>query len=94
MAENPDKKSCGVLRYSDVQRSLQERAPQLFEILFEKAKDGDLASIKEYLDRAYGRAPQSIDIGGAGGGPVAVDVKLSPELAAALGRLTVEETRK
>lgn len=39
---------------------IAEIMPQVFEVLWKKAKAGDMTAMKELLDRGFGKAPQSM----------------------------------
>lgn len=45
---------------------LQPRLDKIFNALAEKAEKGDVQAAKELLDRAWGKAPQSIDMTSGG----------------------------
>lgn len=39
---------------------IAEIMPQVFNVLWKKAKAGDMTAMKELLDRGFGKAPQSM----------------------------------
>lgn len=51
---------------------LEEEAHEIFSALIEKAKKGDVQAAKEVFDRAYGKAPQAVDLGNKDGEPLVV----------------------
>lgn len=61
----------------EVREAARAYGPEALKILWQIAKKGKteaarVSAAKELLDRAYGRSPQALELGGAGGGPVTV----------------------
>ena len=57
---------------------LRARGPEVAAKLVKLALNGNVAAIKEFNDRAYGKAKQILELTGADGGPVEV-LRLDPK---------------
>ena len=51
-----------------------EKLKKILDALITKANSGDIPAIKELFDRIWGRAPQSVAIGGEDGGPINIAI--------------------
>src|SRR5262245_45165203 len=70
---NPLNRHAHRLRYALLAAVKREDIREVVRALVEKAKGGDVAAIKELLDRCLGRARQNLELTGPGGGPVALN---------------------
>ena len=52
-------------------RKAEEHAEELSGVLLDKALEGDIPAIKEYMDRALGKALQNVDVT-SGGEPMRI----------------------
>ena len=41
---------------------IKEIMPELFDVMFEKARKGDMVAMKELFDRGFGKAAQSMSL--------------------------------
>jgi len=60
-------------------RIKREKKP-LIDALMTKAKAGDVPALKELFDRAFGKAKESIELMGEGGGPVELAMTLKSKI--------------
>jgi len=67
---NPFAKRVQKIRAALLSRLTVDDAKEIADVLIRQAKSGDLAAIKELLDRAIGKAPTIV--AGADGGPLQI----------------------
>ncbi len=75
---------------SIARRMLAEKIPgqtitweeSIAHALIRQSSAGNLSAIKELLDRLYGRSKESVEVSGAGGGPIVVRNLTDAELEA------------
>lgn len=53
---------------------LDKHLPEILEALAQKARVGDVPAIKELFDRAWGKAPQGLEVSGKDGQAIQVEI--------------------
>ncbi len=49
-----------------IAKRISEYMPELFQLMMDKARTGDMPAIKELLDRGFGKAHESMDVTSGG----------------------------
>lgn len=57
-----------------IAEALREHLPEMIAAQIHKAKLGDAVAFKELMDRAYGKTPQALEIGGKDGQPIHIQL--------------------
>ena len=70
--------------HADISNHARKYGHEAIEALAAQAAEGNLAAMKELLDRGFGKVGQPLEITGADGGPVPLELGISPVIAAAL----------
>jgi hypothetical protein len=71
---NPNTKRMGELKRALLDCGSVEAVQELYRVLMDAARDGDVQAAKLLLDHLVGRPSQAIELTGSGGDPVRVDM--------------------